>query len=390
MTKAIAGIASLLLCAPIFSRADTWEVPQEAPTISAALALCSAGDTVLVADGTYSGTGNRNITLPSFDVVVRSSGGADDCTIDLEGQGRWLEVRNGLTRATVIEGFRVIHGHETLGGGIAITYGSPLIQNCAFEGNYALGGAAILSLGPDPLVRNCVFLRNETSSTGHGGAAYIGSLSVLPPAIFENCVFHHNRAAVGGAVYAETQTTVRFVNCTISGNVAYWEGGGITTSSAQLDLRNTVVYGNVRQSYGADEIDAINQTIEPQCCDFRMAGMEVEGWTFQDCIDADPLFCDAAGWETPDYPSDYHLRSDSPCLPQYSPCGALIGALDQGCLAPTLGACCLGLECRVLTASECSGQGGVFLQEGLDCEPNPCTAIPVVPTTWGRIKTRYR
>jgi hypothetical protein len=235
-------------------------------------------------------------------------------------------------------------------------------------------------------IEDCVFHGNQTELTGQGGAVMIGAGQVT----IRRCLFDHNHARFAGAIEAQANAVVHIENCTISGNIADDDGGGISTSSAQFDIRNSIIRDNVCHGYGPDDIYAINQTIEPQCCDFNFAGITSEGWTLENCFDSDALFCDAAPWWDPDYPSDYHLRSDSPCLPGASPCGALVGALDQGCFAPGIGACCTGLVCTMTTETECAQSGGVFQGNGSLCEPNPCQPIPTIETTWGRIKARYR
>ena len=44
----------------------------------------------------------------------------------------------------------------------------------------------------------------------------------------------------------------------------------------------------------------------------------------------DPLFCLEHNWWEP-----YSLHEGSPCLPENSPCGELVGAFGQGCEAVT-------------------------------------------------------
>lgn len=57
------------------------------------------------------------------------------------------------------------------------------------------------------------------------------------------------------------------------------------------------------------------------------------------------------------------------------------------CPGPPTGACCVGQECFVVTADECTAMGGVYV--GGSCTPNPC-AVPVEESTWGSIKSNYR
>ena len=47
-----------------------------------------AGDTVLVADGTYTGEGNRDIDFKGKAITVKSENGATNCIVDREGVGR--------------------------------------------------------------------------------------------------------------------------------------------------------------------------------------------------------------------------------------------------------------------------------------------------------------
>ena len=216
---------------------------------------------------------------------------------------------------------------------------------------------------------------------------------ILGRTTFVRCVLDHNQARLGGAFHAQVGTVLVLEQCTIADNVAYFRGGGLDFegSGATLTLQNSIVWGNEGLG-GADEIYLNAQSMQAICSDVRQLGVDAQGGTvtWDDCIDADPRFCDAAGWEYPDYPSDYHLRSDSPCLPVSSPCGALIGTLGEGCLAPGVGACCIGTECFVRTEADCAQQLGSYQGDGTTCDPDPCVPIPVEQTTWGRIKAQYR
>ncbi len=111
----------------------------------------------------------------------------------------------------------------------------------------------------------------------------------------------------------------------------------------------------------------------------------------QYCVYTDPLFCGPVdcGQTTE---GDWWLNSDSPCIPEHSPCGHLIGALGLGCgpSAP-LGACCLADgSCVYVTAEECRGQNGSYQGDHVPCTQGLCQPTPVESSTWGRIKARFR
>jgi hypothetical protein len=51
--------------------------------------------------------------------------------------------------------------------------------------------------------------------------------------------------------------------------------------------------------------------------------------------------------------------------------------------------CCIGEHCQLLTAAECTAQGGDWHADETSCDPNPC-ATPVRPTTVGKLKSLFR
>ena len=54
-------------------------------TIKAGINAAVDGDEVVVADGLYTGSGNRELDFGGRDLVVRSANGPDNCIIDCEG-----------------------------------------------------------------------------------------------------------------------------------------------------------------------------------------------------------------------------------------------------------------------------------------------------------------
>ncbi len=69
--------------------ADILNVPADFATIQAAINAAITGDEVVVADGVYTGAGNKNLDFHGKLITVRSASGDPVlCTIDCEGAGR--------------------------------------------------------------------------------------------------------------------------------------------------------------------------------------------------------------------------------------------------------------------------------------------------------------
>ena len=117
-------------------------VPFQYSTIQAGVNAAGAGDTVLVAAGTYTGSGNKNIELPQQPIVVISGSGPEDCIIDCENQGRGFYIPYGEPNTVIIDGFTIYRGYPSnpatppyhhLGGGILCYNSSPTIRNCIID-----------------------------------------------------------------------------------------------------------------------------------------------------------------------------------------------------------------------------------------------------------------
>jgi hypothetical protein len=78
-----------LLVFPSASRANVINVPANQPTIQAGInAAALFGDEVVVADGTYTGAGNRDISLTKNITVRSASRNPANCIIDCQTSGR--------------------------------------------------------------------------------------------------------------------------------------------------------------------------------------------------------------------------------------------------------------------------------------------------------------
>jgi hypothetical protein len=210
---------SLLLLISLPAQSDIIRVPADQPTIQAGIDAAAVGDQVLVAPGTYTGAGNKDLELRGRDIVVSSEAGAPMTIIDCEGSGRGFNLFPPLTSAARIEGFTIKSGDgdggsNQGGGGMYVVACSPTIAECIFEENVANGfltqggGGALAIEFSSSLISGCRFVRNRVGpGVGSGGAVVAKNCSIT----IDDCDFESNLAeyfgflgSTGGAIALTT------------------------------------------------------------------------------------------------------------------------------------------------------------------------------------------
>ncbi|HUW20042.1 MAG TPA: S8 family serine peptidase [Sedimentisphaerales bacterium] len=140
------------------------------PTIQAAIDAASDAAVVIVADGTYTGPGNRDIDLKGKAITVRSENGPANCIIDCQGtetqQHRGFYCRSRESALSVVEGFTITGGHTYFGGGMANYSACPKVAHCIFAGNTAYAGGGMENVDASPTIINCTFSGNYASFGG--------------------------------------------------------------------------------------------------------------------------------------------------------------------------------------------------------------------------------
>ncbi len=243
-------------------------VPSEYATIQAAITAAVADDTILLADGIYSGQGNVNISI-NKPVTIRSENGRDFCIIDGNGvpsgetppRGRppynISQPSFAFNRFTnnTIEGitFRDFSG---LPNGPIYADGSETVNivNCCFKNNNALnsGGAIKVISNTSLNVYNCIFENNTANSDG--GAIHIMPGTLLKQSV-SHCTFISNKAGRGGAIGIENSSLIVedciFINNSAGRlvNTANADGGAILIRYPRTILiRNCEFIGNCADS----------------------------------------------------------------------------------------------------------------------------------------------
>lgn len=299
------------------------DVPAEWPTLQAALNDCFAGDTVRVAAGTYAGTGNRNLVLPAFDVVVLGTSGSAVTTLDCGNYYRAFTVNQGQTPATLIQGFTILNGmpYSASGGGINSVGASPTLRDLRFvHCRSSLGGAIYMQSANGAQLENIVI---EDGYAGGGGAGIVlrqSTVAIRELQVLGNRSGAHacgldcedSQLSLDGATFVDNECTGEGAVIALAGGsatlsrclIAYNDGdGGIAGSEgAQLAIACSDLWQNLGGNYTGEFSDFTGQ-------DGNLA--------------VDPLFCDLGA-------GDWRLNAGSPCLPAGNSCGVLIGALGEG------------------------------------------------------------
>ncbi|MBN2170032.1 MAG: right-handed parallel beta-helix repeat-containing protein [Candidatus Krumholzibacteriota bacterium] len=315
----------------------------------------AAGDTVLVAAGTYTenchaGPNTTALVFLKEGVHLLADGevvidGRDACLI-LAGFSDWIP---GPT--CVVEGFTLANGHGNYSPGAVwveedfrLRLLDCVIENCSSN---IMGGAVFaMGGGTELILENCVFAGNTSYMFGGALAASFATITI------DGCVFEGNSAGRGGALALDEGDDVAVTGCLFAGNMAGNAGGALLVEYGGTTITNCTFAGN----QAAEGIIASGSNGDPlvancllalntgggafacaesgvlacTCCDAW--GNTGGDWT--DCIagqlgvdgniSANPLFCDITR-------SDYSIAADSPCAPDNNECGTLIGAFDVGC-----------------------------------------------------------
>ena len=226
-----------LICRGI--NAEVIHVPADYPVIQTAVDAAADGDTILVADGIYSGEGNRDITFNGKAVGIRSKNGPVNCIIDCQNLGRAFIFNAGEKEKSSIEGFSIRNGFsEEIGGAVYCLETSPILYNCVFSGNSANLGGAIGVAASTPHISGCLFVNNQ--ATEYGGAMFVSNstMSVI------NCFFADNASDNGGGI-ASVGSACTIINSDFLGNIAKHSGGALIDSTSDTVLTNCIIRGNL-------------------------------------------------------------------------------------------------------------------------------------------------
>ena len=232
---------------PPVARGLTVRVPADYPTIQDGIDHTAYADTVLVADGVYTGPGNRAMTFHGRPVTLRSESlNPTRCIIDCEDMDRAFTIASVMPQ-TVIEGLSLARGYAPGegGGAIRFTGTGPILRDCRFIANRAAYGGAVSSCAYTITISGCRFesnvaLAGPSDYCGFGGlgsAVYVGPGGQLAA---EDCTFLSNGSTNSSGACC-VQGTADVTRCSFVEN----DGGGLVrTWDGNLQATSCLFRGN--------------------------------------------------------------------------------------------------------------------------------------------------
>lgn len=218
------------------------------PTVQAALVAAAGGDTVLLADGVFTGMGNRDLSLLGKAITLASqSGSADACFIDCQGSAvaphRGISAVSGEGGGSIVRGVTIRNGYDPTGGGGLLCNGAgPTIVDCVFRECFGdLGGAVACRGTAGPSFTRCRF---EADSAGIGGAIAAGDAATPT---FEACVFSGNRAGIeAGGISLQGSASATIRDCLFADNVGTARAGGLLADDYSIaDVSRSTFVANI-------------------------------------------------------------------------------------------------------------------------------------------------
>jgi enediyne biosynthesis protein E4 len=301
------------------------------PTIQAAINIAVVGDTIVLADGVFTGDGNRDLDFLGKAIAVQGQSGDPelaiiDCQGTLEESHRGFIFQTDEVATSFLRNISITNGNVPDEGGAILCKSSPVIENCRFYENHADYGGGIYVDHGSPVIKNCEFSQNEGRAKGGGMGLFASEAEI------SNSLFTANWGYMGAAIFLPDSSDVVMTSCTITNNANSLDKATIgLDGNSILTISNSIVAFGPHYAFG--EYD--QGSVEISGCDvFGHGAGDYTGPISGDNgssgnISADPLYCDGAS-------RDFTLRGDSPCSEHSSPNRVQIGNYPVGCPAPSI------------------------------------------------------
>ncbi len=253
--------SAFLVVAVTSTHAATIVVPDDQPTIAAAVSAANTGDEIVVRPGRY-----REAVVVEEVITLRSLAGASLTTIEPPKGLPAVDVRSSASGSR-LEGF-TIEGADLDDrlGALQVTSAATEVVACRFIANRGIfGGPAIRVRGGGSIdVSRCSFFAN-VSVDGQGGAVRLDRGAIC---FFRETAFRENVAPEGGALYT-VQTAVTAEDCRFLTNLAFHGGAIAAEGPAFLQLRDSAFEENRAHDGDGGALDLVDTTSLIFECRFR-------------------------------------------------------------------------------------------------------------------------
>ncbi len=208
--------------------------------IRTALNGASPGDIIELADGTYTGNNNTNMTI-NKNITIQGKT-KDKVILDAQGLSRIFTIANNMNvtfiNLTFLNGYT-----NNNGGAIYNIYANSTIKlmNCTFINNSVTTFAgAIYNIGDNMGIYDCKIINSSTFNSRAGAIYNSGNNMIISGCEFTNISannFSGTTSSYGGAIY-NNGTNMAIYDCNFTNTIAYNHGGAIYTNGD-----NTVILG---------------------------------------------------------------------------------------------------------------------------------------------------
>ncbi|MCB9897436.1 MAG: right-handed parallel beta-helix repeat-containing protein [Planctomycetes bacterium] len=271
------------------SQPITWYVPDDLPTIQAAIDTSGRDDLIVVRAGSYA----EALTLGGHTVTIVGEEGAEATIVDASGLAQPVLSFEGSVQGVARVVGLTLQGGEAVssgGGGVRATSGELTLEECVVRDCKALSGngGGVWASGGSVRLEHCEVSANQAGSGGGamgnvrlvgcqvlgnqadqgGGLGFIveasdclvagntalmnggGLIAISAPAL-TGSTFRDNVAGLdGGGLWVSTSGSIHVVGVRLESNLAGGQGGGAFLSCANIDfgqlleLRDSLVAGN--------------------------------------------------------------------------------------------------------------------------------------------------
>ena len=297
------------------------------PTIQAAINAAADADTISLADGTFTGFGNRDLDTLGKNVIIQGQSGDPelaviDCGGSLAEPHRGFHIFRGETGYTVLRNLTIMNADVAdSGAALLIENSAPRVTNVVLTANHAAVGAAGFIAGGAPVFTDCRIIGNEGRSAAGGFALHDSRAAI------NDCLFRNNWGQRASALFLPDSCAVTVSRTTMNANNSAGDRACIEVAgNTVLSLNNCLVTNGNRSAARCFDLATITAT------NTNIHGNVEGNWTgclasqgfVNGNLGVDPYYCDAASF-------DFSLRGDSECAEYNTANNTQIGAFVVGC-----------------------------------------------------------